>query len=81
MTAMTTPNDTNDQDNITRYVLGDMTLDEQIEFEVRMAGDQELAREAATASAMDDLLRRGVSSHSGKSRGLCEGRPHGLPAT
>jgi anti-sigma factor RsiW len=55
---MTTPNNTDDQDNIVRYVLGDMTLDEQIEFEVRMAGDQELARAVTAASATDDLLRR-----------------------
>ena len=26
-------------------------------------------------------VQRGVSLHSGKSRGFCEGRPHGLPAT
>jgi anti-sigma factor RsiW len=55
---MTTPSYINDQDNIVRYVLGDMTLDEQIEFEVRMAGDQELAQAVVAAIAIDDLLRR-----------------------
>jgi anti-sigma factor RsiW len=55
---MTTPNQSTDQDNIARYVLGDMTLDEEIEFEVRMAEDDELARAVVAAIAIDDLLRR-----------------------
>jgi hypothetical protein len=53
----------NDQDNIVHNALGDMILDEQILFEVRMAGDDELEQEAATASAMDDLLRRAAEQH------------------
>lgn len=56
--ATTTPNHSTDQDNIARYVIGDMTLDEQIAFEVRMAGDDELAQAVIAASAIDDLLRR-----------------------
>jgi anti-sigma factor RsiW len=55
---MTTPNHSTDQDDIVRYVLGDMAVHEQIAFEVRMAGDQELAQAVVTAIAIDDLLRR-----------------------
>ena len=52
------PSYSTDLDNIVRYVLGDMTLDEQIAFEVRMAGDDELAHAVVTAIAINDLLRR-----------------------
>ena len=55
---MTTPNHSTDQDDIVRYAVGDMTLDEQIEFEVRMAKDEELAHAVVTAIAIDELLRR-----------------------
>ena len=55
---MTTPSHSTDQDNLVRYVLGDTTLDEQIEFEVRMAEEDELARAVIAASEIDDLLRR-----------------------
>jgi hypothetical protein len=55
---MTTPNHSTDQDNIVRYAVGDMTLDEQIAFEVRVAGDDELAQAVVTALAIDELLRR-----------------------
>ncbi|MCU0867687.1 MAG: hypothetical protein MUC36_28215 [Planctomycetes bacterium] len=35
---MTMPKHSTDQDNIARYVHGDMTVDEQIAFEVGMVG-------------------------------------------
>jgi anti-sigma factor RsiW len=56
--AMTTLNHSTDPDNIARYVLGDMTIDQKIAFEVRMAGNDELARAMLAASAIDDLVRR-----------------------
>ncbi len=52
------PSYSTDPDNIVRYVLGDMAIHEQIAFEVRMAGDQELAQAVVTAIAIDELLRR-----------------------
>jgi hypothetical protein len=44
--------------SIAGYVPGDMPLDEQTEFEVRMAEDQELAQAVLAASATDYLLPR-----------------------
>ena len=47
-----------DQDDLPRYVLGEMSLDEQLAFEVRMTEDEQLARAVAAAMAIDDLLFR-----------------------
>jgi anti-sigma factor RsiW len=47
-----------DQDDLTRYVLGEMSVDEQVAFEVRMTEDKQLARAVAAAMAVDDLLFR-----------------------
>jgi len=47
-----------DQDELTRYILGEMSLDEQLAFEVRMTKDEPLACAVAAAMAIDDLLFR-----------------------
>ncbi len=39
-------------------MLDDMTLDEQLGFDVRVAEGEELARAVVAASVIDDLLRR-----------------------
>ena len=56
----TTMDDTpaRDQDELTRYILGEMSLDEQLAFEVRMTKDEPLACAVAAAMAIDDLLFR-----------------------
>jgi anti-sigma factor RsiW len=63
------PSYSTDLDNIVRYVLGDMAVDEQIAFEVRKAEDDELAQAVIAASAIDDLLRRAAEQdRRGRSR-------------
>jgi anti-sigma factor RsiW len=54
-----------DQDDLTRYVLAQMSLDEQLAFEVRMTEDQQLARAVAAARAIDDLLFRAAGPQGG----------------
>ncbi|MFN7588369.1 MAG: hypothetical protein ACK5UQ_07645 [Planctomycetota bacterium] len=54
-----------DQDDLTRYVLAQMSLDEQLAFEVRMTEDQQLARAVAAAMAIDDLLFRAAGPQGG----------------
>ena len=44
------PSYSTDQDNIVRYVLGDMTVEEQIAFEALMAGNVELTRATRTTT-------------------------------
>lgn len=58
MTTTSPTSKEDEQDDITRYAIGDMTLDEQIAFEVRMAENEELARRVAVATAIDDLLHQ-----------------------
>lgn len=54
------------RDDVVRYVLGEMTLDEQIAFELRMAEDDALARTVTAAMAIDEQLglaaRRAVAA-------------------
>ena len=54
-----------DQDDLTRYVLAQMSLDEQLAFEVRMTEDQQLARAVAAAMVIDDLLFRAAGPQGG----------------
>jgi anti-sigma-K factor RskA len=49
-------------DDVARYVLGEMTLDEQLSFEVRMTEDESLAREVALSIALDEQLYRAARS-------------------
>jgi hypothetical protein len=49
------------RDEVARYVLGEMTLDEQIAFEVRMTEDDELARAVTAAMTIDDYLYQAAS--------------------
>jgi len=53
------------QDDLTRYVLGEMSLDEQLAFDVRMTEDKQLARTVAAAMAIDDLLFRAAGPQGG----------------
>jgi len=57
------------RDEVARYVLGEMSLDEQIAFEVRLTEDEELARTVAAAMAIDDHLYRAASHGMATIRG------------
>lgn len=61
---------------IARYVLGEMTLDEQLAFEVRMADDEQLAGAVVAAMAIDEQLYRAAARSWPVGRGVRR-RPRG----
>ena len=66
---MSSPAGADGEREVARYVLGEMTLDEQIAFEVRLTEDAELARTVAAAMAIDDYLYRAASPAEPLERG------------
>lgn len=62
------------QDDLARYVLGEMTLDEQIVFEVRMTENAELARAAMAAMTIDEHLSRAAAREAAAGRGRLRSR-------
>lgn len=57
-----TPHPDTPEDDIVRYVLGEMSLDEQVAFEVRMAEDDALGRAVTAAMVIDEHLGLARSS-------------------
>lgn len=55
--------------HVARYVLGEMSLDEQLAFEVRMAEDDELAGAVVAAMAIDEQLYRAAACERRVGRG------------
>lgn len=58
-----------------RYVLGEMTRDEQLAFEVRLSGDAALGRRVAAAMALDELLQRAATATRGAAADRAVPRP------
>ncbi len=61
---------------VARYVLGEMSLDEQLAFEVRMAADERLAGAVVAAMAIDEQLYRAAAREKEVARGVRR-RPRG----
>lgn len=55
---------------VARYVLGEMSLDEQLAFEVRMAADEDLAGSVVAAMAIDEQLYRAAAQRGPVGRGV-----------